>query len=195
MERAETLRGVKFSCDPRPLEIDELPKFFVETAKARDPQSNRRFEIREALDSPDDNIKIVLAGHSGTGKSTELAKFCSENDRYHSAIFSIRQEANLSNVTVEQLLILAIERVLDSARDFADEISNDTIDEVYAWFAETFEKREDSHGGSVEVGSRARAKASFLGLLSLSAWLKADMRAGAQVIQTKITRENRRIAG
>lgn len=29
MERAETLRGVKFSCDPRPLEIDELPKFLA----------------------------------------------------------------------------------------------------------------------------------------------------------------------
>src|SRR5258707_3666529 len=176
MERAETLRGVKFSCDPRPLEIDELPRFFVETADARDRTSTRRFEIAELLDRPDENVKIVLAGHSGTGKSTELAKFCSENTRYHSAIVSIRKEANLSNVTVEQLLILAIERVLDSARAFAGEISGKTIDEVYEWFVETFEKREDSHGGSVEIGSEAKAKASFFGLLSLGTKLKADMR-------------------
>lgn len=49
MKTATTLSEVKFSCDPRPLTQDELAEFFVETAKARDPQSNRRFEIAEAL--------------------------------------------------------------------------------------------------------------------------------------------------
>src|SRR5258708_32636430 len=102
MERAETLRGVKFSCDPRPLDIDELPKFFVETAKPRDPQSNRRIEIEELPDSPEENVKIVLAGHSGTGKSTELAKFCSEHTRYHSAIFAVVRQPNHATVTVQQ---------------------------------------------------------------------------------------------
>ncbi len=114
MERAETLRGVKFSCDPRPLRIEELPKFFVETAKARDPS------------------------RIGASRS--------------------KQGSESSNVTVEQLLILAIERVLDSARDFADEISDDTIDEVYGWFADTLERREDSHGGTIEVGSERELK-------------------------------------
>jgi hypothetical protein len=186
MKTATTLGEVKFSCDPRPLTPDELGEFFVETAQARDPQSNRRFEIAEALGSPDEHVKILLAGHSGAGKSTELTKFCQERrELYHPVVFSIRREATLSNVTIEQLLILIVEKVLSSATHFHDELSTETLDAVYEWFKETFEKSETTRSGSIEVGGEIKAKGpSLFGLLRIGAWLKADMRAGAQVIHT-----------
>jgi hypothetical protein len=143
----------------------------------------------------DEHVKIVLAGHSGTGKSTELTKFCAEQQSvFHPVVFSIRREATLSNVTLEQLLILIVETVLGSATDYQDEISTDTIDAVHAWFSEVFEKYETHRRHDIATGAEAKAKGSSLGLLELGAWLKADMRAGAQVIHTTITKENRRRA-
>ncbi len=161
MHKATTLRDIKLSRDPRPLTPPELPAFFVDTAAARDPSSDRRIEIADELET-DDPVKVLLAGHSGCGKSTELTKFCSDrSDRFFAVPFSIRSEATLSNVPIEQLLVLIVERVLSHAGSFADKLSSETLESVYKWFDETFTKREDSRESKLEAGGKAGADERF----------------------------------
>jgi hypothetical protein len=73
MQRATTLAGIKRVLDPRPLRLDELDGFFVETSDARDPFVARRDQIAEIFDGEDD-AKVLLVGHSGTDKTAELVK-------------------------------------------------------------------------------------------------------------------------
>jgi hypothetical protein len=195
MHKATNLRDIKLSLDPRPLTPPELPAFFVDTAVARDPSSNRRIEIAEELET-DDHVKVLLAGHSGCGKSTELTKFCSDqSDRFFAVPFSIRSEATLSNVSIEQLLVLIVERVLSRADSFAERLSPETLESVYKWFDETFTKREATRESKIEAGGKAGAEESLLSkLLGIGVWLKADMRAGAKVLHSTVSKESRRLS-
>lgn len=198
MIRATTLAKVQTACDPRPLTPDELRDFFVETAPARDPQSNRRFELKADLSDEAEHTKVLLAGHGGSGKSTEINKFCQDNRELFFAVpFSTSREATLASITTEDLLVLVVERALAAAKDagLGGALSDTTLANVYAWFSEAFEQRQTTRESTLEAGAKAGAEESFLAkLLGLAAWLKADIRAGARVLRQTITKENRRVA-
>lgn len=193
-----TLAKVQAACDPRPLTAEELQEFFVETAPARDPQSNRRFELKAELSDETDHTKVLLAGHGGTGKSTELNKFCQDHsDLFFAVPFSISREATLASFTIEDLLVLVVERVLSAVKDagLGARLSDKTLTNVHSWFSETFEQRQTMRESSGEVGAKAGGEESWLAkLIGLTAWLKADIRAGARVLRQTITKENRRLA-
>lgn len=198
MKRATDLAGIQLSCDPRPLTIAELPDFFVETAQARDPQSNRRFELAAELSDASEHTKVLLAGHGGSGKSTELTKFCADHAAEFFAVpFSISREATLASITIESLLVLVVERTLSAAKDAGLEphLSTTTLDGVHRWFDEALEQRQTSRDTMGEVGGQVGAAESLLGkLLGVTAGLKADIRAGSRVLRQTITRENHRLA-
>lgn len=197
MKRATDLAGIQRSCDPRPLTVAELPEFFVETAHARDPQSNRREELAAELSDPSEHTKVLLAGHGGCGKSTELTKFCADHaDEFLAVPFSISREATLANITIESLLVLVVERTLSAAREAGLEprLSTTTLTAVYAWFDETFVQLQTSRDSTGEVGGQVGAGDSLLGrLFGVTAGLKADIRAGSRVLRQTITQENQRL--
>lgn len=197
MIRATDLAKIQIACDPRPLTPEELPEFFVETAPARDPRSNRRFELAADLSDETEHTKVLLAGHGGSGKSTELNKFCQDHrERFFAVPFSMSREATLASITIEDLLVLVVERVLAAVNDagLGSGLSDTTLGNVYAWFSEAFEQRETTRDSTLEAGAKAGAEESLLAkLLGLTAWIKADIRAGARVLRQTITKENRRL--
>ena len=196
MQRATTLDGIMKALAPAPLSRDELPEFFEETAEARDPNLPRRVEIAQCL-SGDDNTKILVYGHPGTGKSTELVKFQQENDKdYATVSFSLIKEAQLSQASIEVLLVLIVESILRQGHEqLGLSMKEDTLKAIYGWFSEAFDIREEDLKYTGEIGASADTGTTFWGkLLGVGVHLKADIKTGSNTIHRCITKENKRLS-
>ena len=77
MEKATDLKGIRKQCRLGPLTGEELDKWWVETDDARDPKLSMRGKIKQMLDEQSDS-RILVYGHGGCGKSTELNKLVQE---------------------------------------------------------------------------------------------------------------------
>lgn len=195
MNKAKTLGDIKQVLRPDPLARDEIPGFFVETWKARDPMASRRAELADRL-AIGENVKVLLAGHAGTGKSTELVKFEDENaSRFAVVKFSILREAMLPEVRIEPLLVLTVEAILRRTRELEGAFDEENLEKVYAWFSEAFREEYKERDAVMRVGAGADTSETFWGkLLGLSAFLKADIKSGCRVLNKTITKENRRLS-
>ena len=194
MQRATTLADIKKVLAPKPLTLAQLDPFFVETSDARDVRVPRRTELADSLASRDD-AKVLVAGHSGTGKSTELVKFQEEHtDRYVVVRLSVLEEALFGKVSIEPLLVLLVETLLRTVSELGGTWDEETLRRVYGWFSETFRYDESSETEALTTGGKLDSSDTYLGkLLGLGAWLKADIKAGCSVVNRTITKENRRL--
>ncbi len=194
MPPAVTLKEVKKALDPRPLRADELEDLFVETSPARDPVINRRREIVDRLEEKG-TVKILLAGHPGSGKSTELVKLRSEiDDRFTVAQLSVIEDGDPGNNTVEVVLVLIVEAVLKALAELGVEIPEKRIRPIELWFAETFEVDESKLDFSGSLGGGIDAKRSvWAKMLGLTAVLKADIRAGSARLRKTVREKEHRL--
>ncbi|HEX9735237.1 MAG TPA: hypothetical protein VGG06_24970 [Thermoanaerobaculia bacterium] len=194
MKRATTLAEIKRSLNPKPLKLEELDEFFVETSDVRDPQLSRRDAIYDRLDV-EPNAKVLLAGHAGSGKSTELVKFQAEHaDRYVFVRLSMIEDGEAGNASVEALLVLIVEAVLREmgARDVR--LSEKTLTSIHGWFDETFQVKQEELEYTGSVGGGIDSASGFWGkLLGVTAYLKADIKTGSGLLSKTITRENKRL--
>lgn len=195
MKRATTLAEVPQALKPKPLKAEELEDFFVETTDARDPASSRREEIAEHLES-EELVKILLAGHAGSGKSTELVKLKQEHeDQFVFARFSLIEEAQIGHASVDTILILTVEAIARTLQEVGCPVEKETLKSVYDWFTEAFEITEKDLVRTGAVGGQVGAMDSFLGkLLGVNAYLKADIKTGAKTLHKTINPENKRLS-
>lgn len=119
MKQAANLSEIQQSFAPRPLRREELEEFFVLTDDARDPVVSRRDLLRKALKrNPGGNQKMLLAGHRGCGKSSELVKLADElSPTFVTASFSVEDECNLAHVPIEDVLVVMMERLAAVAEE------------------------------------------------------------------------------
>lgn len=195
MERAITLDEIISVLSPRPIvERTELELFFVETADARDANLGRRFEIAQHLRSSE-TTKIMLAGHSGSGKSTELARFAQEHAHTYCTVrVSVLEEAILAKLTVEPLLVLIAEGVLLEASERGLSLDNDLLDGVYAWFDDVLVEDTKGRKATASVGAGIDSGASpLVGILGLFARVRADIEMGVTTLERVVRRDERKI--
>jgi Cdc6-like AAA superfamily ATPase len=190
----KTLDELKRILDPKPLRLEELEDLFVETNAARDAEVSRRVEIAEIL-AEGVNTKVLLAGHGGTGKSTELVKFRSEHqDSFAFVQLSIIVDGDPAKVNIEGLLVLIAETVLRQMRDQGIALNEDSLKKIHAWFQETFKVRESSRSYDGEVGGGIAAQESYLAkLVGLTADLKGSIKTGSDVVWKTIQKNESRL--
>lgn len=188
MPPIKTLDKLRKVLDPKPLKLEQLAEFFVETDEARDPTLSRRDEIAEILLEGSTNAKILFAGHNGTGKSTELVKFRSDHqDKLTFIELSIITDGDPAKVNVEGLLVLIAEAVLRQMNELGLNLSENHLERIYKWFDETFEGHEKSHVHNAEVGGGLDMKESYMAkLLGLTGTLKTGIRSGSATVSKTI---------
>jgi len=194
--KAQKLADIRNALRPKPLQITELQEFFQETGEARDPFRDRRKMIAGRLNEEGGNNKILFFGHPGSGKSTELVKLQDElRDRYVFVSFSLIDEAQLSQSSIEAILVLVVETLARAAEKMEVTLGEKALKDVYKWFSEAFDIKEEDIRMGLEAGAKASVGGSLLGkLLGLSTFLKSDIRAGSHTIHKSITKENKRLA-
>jgi len=116
--KATTLRDIRRVCGLGPLNSPEdLDKYWVNTDAARTTNFSLRNCIRKTLEDEHDT-RILVYGHGGCGKSTELSKLIQGlGEAYFAVRFSIRNEMNLACVQAEDLLLVLTERLLQQAQE------------------------------------------------------------------------------
>lgn len=201
MKKATQLSEIYQACTPRPLSRDQLAEFFVNTADARDGIISRREELQKKLRSNlEHHAKLLLAGHRGCGKSTELVKLSEElSDDFFTVAFSVERECNIANVTVEDVLVVLMERIVDACNEaglgerFAD--STETLKEIHGWFSKELEIDESTSetGKSAEAG--VSSEHTYWGkLVGLLAKAKTYIRRGDKHLHRKTIEKPHRIA-
>jgi len=200
MKQAKDLSEIHQSCRPEPLRRDQLEQFYVDTAEARDPVVSRRDEMRKRLErNVDENTKLLLAGHVGCGKSTELVKLADEmKDSFFTVPFDVLAECNPSHVPVEDVLVVTMERVLSACKEAGLEAemgsADKTLQEIHRWFAEELHIDETEREAGVEAEAGVDASGSWFGrALGLLAKVKGSIRRAEKGIHRMTQEEPRRL--
>jgi hypothetical protein len=168
--KAATLQDVRRVCSLGPLNTtDELNQYWVDTDSARSPGFSLRRRIKSQLEDEQDR-QILVYGHGGSGKSTELAKLVGElGSNFFPVTFSIREEMNLTAVQAEDILLVLIERLLREVQKIGITLENSVVEPVHRYFADvkksTSSGRQSSAQAAGEAGAGSGPLASLLKLL------------------------------
>lgn len=194
-KRATKIEEIQSVLAPSPLTREELRVLFEETFEARDPCSLRRAEVATALKTGN-MAKVLVTGHPGSGKSTELVKFQEEHgSEYTFVSFSFLREAQLSQASIESLLVLIVETLVREFRRLKIPLKEKALKPVFKWFSETFEIKEREIDMGLALGGGADTKNTIWGkLIGLSAYLKSDIKAGSRTLNRSVTKENKRLS-
>lgn len=178
----------------KPLTVDQIEDLFVETSSARDPEDSRRQEIADALEI-EPHAKVLVTGHRGCGKSTELVKLETElADRYVVARVWPKTEGKLVDLKVEELLVLVVEQVLrriDQLPHAKGELDDRVLQEVYAWFDEVIVKSETRRDATATAAAGVDTKGSLLDkLVGLFARASFELKTGTRSLESRVRQQS-----
>lgn len=190
---ASTLADAIKNCSPRPLTEENLPDFWVETLEARDGLISFRDNLRAALEQ-DGSPKVLVYGHRGCGKSTELNKFVSELDP---SWLPIKLNAGdflpVSGNQAADVLLAACTRLLEIAEARGLKLNEESMLPVLQYFSQTMETRTESRETGLEAEGGIEASGGVLGkLLGLRTKLVAALKFGSRSESSTVQNVRRR---
>jgi AAA ATPase domain len=177
LHRIEFNRGLSYD-DPR----------FVDTAEARGSQQtlsnlSRRFGLFDGLKDvlAKDSTHVLFMGHTGSGKSTELARYAHElakTRQLYVVPLDISQELDENNLTIEELLITMLKLLLEQLSRQNIACGEAELRALYDWSAERTREVEHFNLLETELKTGAEAKYSFFGLAKVYAQFTASFKSG-----------------
>ena len=160
MKQATTLQEIQYTCRYRPLDVEELKDFYVDTDKARGV--NILDNLLYALKGTSDICqKVLFLGHAGSGKSTIFSKLVTElSDEYIILRFSVQDFLNIRKMDLTDLLCIMYKQVLDTCEDCLSGKQTELKKIYETWFAaisheeELIRDAEIETSGKVEIGTK-----------------------------------------
>ncbi|HAL70620.1 MAG TPA: hypothetical protein DCP71_02485 [Verrucomicrobiales bacterium] len=206
-EHAAALREIRRACKLGALDTDEeLRRFWVDTDTARDPERPLVDRILDCLDDSDDGTRILVYGHGGSGKTTELSRVAQkldEHENWFPITFSVRDEMNLAAVQAEDIFVVLVERLLHAAQNPPPSISDSPLDvkgdhlqPLLDYLSESTVETEKSQEKSLAVSAEAAVNTEtvLLKLLKLLGSVKGDIKLSSNHTQTQTLKLRKRPA-
>jgi hypothetical protein len=193
MQRATTLAEAIHRFSPQPIRfgVDSTNQsFYVE--RHDDPLGDLRVQL---LSSPMAAEKTLLAGHRGTGKSTELNRLAADEEvrrRYEVVSFSVKDALELSDVDHVDLLFTMVRLTYEalSSAEAPLALAPKTVAALEGWRSRVVEKMESvDKGVSAELGAGGEVNGllGFFGRFGTRLRYERSTREVArQVIQPRI---------
>ncbi|MBK8035768.1 MAG: hypothetical protein IPK22_01330 [Verrucomicrobiaceae bacterium] len=184
---ATTLDQVRKNCTLQPLEGATLRDFWVETNDARDHLKHFREDLREILDG-DEVQRVLVHGHQGCGKSTEINKVISElGPQWLVVSLNVVDALPVSGNEAADVLLAACMRIVEVAKDHDLKLNEDTLKPIVAFFAKTTKTSTESHAAGLDIEAGADASQTFFGkLFGLKAKLVSDLKFGSRSEESTI---------
>lgn len=192
MHKATTLVEAihRFSPQPIMFGVDSTNESFY-VQRHDDPLGDLRVQL---LSSPMAAEKTLLAGHRGTGKSTELNRLAADEEimsRYEVVSFSVKEALELTDVDHVDLLFTMLRITYEALSSKAPlKLSSATVDALEGWRSKVVERMESvDKGASAELGAGADATGllGFFGKFGMRLRYERSTREVArQVIKPRI---------
>ncbi len=164
--------------------------FYTNIDKVRSSGIPKFVEIRNAI-KREKNVKVLFAGHTGSGKSTELNRLVSDiKDDYAVVKFSVKDTNDPYTLQYEDLLIASINKVLEylnNKRDFNIEgLDTNILDDFNNWFFSTEKIKEVVSSSEISNEAGVSAKVGFLSVFSVFSKLSLKLKlSGSEKIVYK----------
>jgi hypothetical protein len=167
--KATDLAGGMESFSPAPLEFgpDGNSEFYVQ--RPDDPLSLLRTRLLQGKTVQ----KFLLAGHRGSGKSTELNRLSADaeiQERYAVVKFSVKDVLDLADLSHIDLLFVAVSLTYDRlVSEMELELSPRAVDQLDFWRRAVEEKiysHQEDAGGEVKAGAKLNLLSAFFASFS-----------------------------
>lgn len=180
-------------CKPSPLDAQTLGAFWVETQDARDALVGFRENLRELLDQLG-TPGILVYGHRGCGKSTEINKLVSELPD-HWLVVQMKSGDYLptSGNQAADVLLAACTRLIEVVNERELGLNEKSMDPVLNYFNETTKTEEKSRESSFSGEAGVATPEGLLGkLLVLKFSLGGALKFGARSEESTVGRVRKR---
>lgn len=182
MDKAEKFEEMIAVFNSFPLNKDNFNDFYVDTSRIRSV-INARSEIINTLKyGINPYTKILLMGHKGSGKSTEMVKISEElKDQYEIINFSIAQEVELIGIQYIDVIFAIMSQVIEYLSSSQVEVKPAILDKMTEYWKNevTMEVVKDDLS-SAEAGGEANLKF----LKRISVYGKGVFRTGTETKKT-----------
>ena len=172
MNPAITLPEIRSNCSPRPLEGNGLREFFVETSEARDDLGNLRANLRNLFEETGSFRHVLVYGHRGCGKSTELNKFREElGDSWFVVRFSIFDLLPSVGIQAEDILLAMAVAIFGAAGAEGGKlkVSDKHLAQVHCFFSQVTKSELSTKDADLKIsgGGGVKEKSLWSQLLGL----------------------------
>ena len=164
---ATTLKDAYRACDVKPLEGDDIERYYVPLEARQDSIIN----IQSSLNilRSQENISLLFSGHVGSGKSSELGRIAQRwQDEFMVLFIKADEETDLNDLEYTDLYLVIIKQVEYALREVGIRFRADLQQGFEQWFLEITEEREETVTRAVNLeaeatlGSEAPFLAKFL---------------------------------
>lgn len=190
---AQTLDTARKNCSPKPLLGAGITDFWVETADARDSLTSFRDSLKSVLDE-DTPHKVLVHGHRGCGKSTEINKFLATLDSHWLPVsLNAGDYLPTSGNEAADVLLAACTKIMEVAEREELSLNDKSMEGVWKFFDQTTETKTGTRDATVKAEGGVKVSESFLGkLFGLKADLVSALKFGSRTEESTVHQIRRR---
>jgi len=184
-DRATDLRAAYRVCDLKPLEGENLDRYYTQLNEAWKTEAMMNISVRLDLQEAGEFSTILFTGHRGCGKSTEL-RLLERNWRkqYHVVYLETDEQTDINDVEYTDLYLLVVQYLEYELRKLGIQVDQGILADFENWFAEVTEETEESVDksisleGEITLGTETPIPIPFLA--KLLAKLNSQIKGGSK---------------
>lgn len=182
MKYATQVSEIINAFSPAPLKISQMKEFYCDGTmeyRMSDKYNSPIEDIFDICQKPEECAAILLLGHRGCGKSTELNRM---TERLHSIGYYVKtiacSDLDLFNIVHSDLFILMGEALLEIAKELDCEIEEGILNDIMNFWYEGTETliSQSQEAASLETGVSMETGGILASILNIFAKIKTDLR-------------------
>jgi len=134
--KATRLEEVYRAFNGRPVAIEDIDKFYLDTEEARGDNNPRRRIARTLRANQTENLHFLLVGYKGCGKSTELNHLERDiQDQFLVLNYSVQDELDPVHLNYIELFIVTMEQLFTAAVQYDLPLNKEYLTRIQGWIS------------------------------------------------------------